>query len=180
MGITSSQVRQDFFTFGGFGLQGYGYDVELLCREIGNILGLGIMYQMVIIGAGNLGQALAKHTSFEKRGFRVIGIFDVSDRIIGEKISGVEIMHIDSLAEFTTQNHVDIAVVTVPYAYAREVVDKAVGLGIKGIWNFASAELKVPDDVVIENIHLSDSLIVLGYNLKKKGRETDPSAAKDK
>ncbi len=169
MGITSSQVRQDFFNFGGFGLQGYGYDVESLQQEIGNILGLGVPFKMILIGAGNLGQALAKHTSFEKKGFKIIGIFDVNSHLIGENLKGIEIMHMDSLNDFVKKNQVDIAVITVPNVYAREVADKVIGLGIKGIWNFAPVELEVPEDIEMENIHLSDSLMVLRYNMIEKG-----------
>lgn len=167
MGITPSQVRQDFFNFGGFGLQGYGYDVDFLLNEISKILGLDLQYNMIIVGAGNLGQALGKHTSFEKKGFKLIGIFDSKPHLIGGKIRDIEIMHYDQIAEFMGQHRVDIAVITVPRVYAREVAAKLVSLGIKGIWNFASIELEVPEDVVVENIHLSESLMVLGYKLKE-------------
>ncbi len=166
MGITSSQVRQDFFCFGGFGLQGYGYDVEFLHSEIKNILGLNNTYNLIIIGAGHLGQALANHTNFEKRGFRLVGLFDVSPSVIGEKVRDVEILPLDSLASFVENTQVDIAAITVPGAYAREISDILTGLGIKGLWNFAPVELKVPQDVSVENIQLSDSLMVLGYKLK--------------
>ena len=168
MGITPSQVRQDFFNFGGFGLQGYGYDVANLLQEIGRILGLDHIYNMVLIGAGNLGQALAKHSSFEKRGFQVTGIFDANPHLIGKQIKEIEIMHYDQLGDFVKQNPVDIAVITVPRIYARDVVQRAVDLGIKGIWNFASVELDVPEDVSIENIHLSESLMTLAYEMKRK------------
>lgn len=167
MGITSSQVRQDFNCFGGYGLQGYGYDVKLLYREIRNILGLDTMYNMIIIGSGHLGQALANHTYFEKRGFKLVGIFDISSEIIGKKIREIEIMHLDSLDDFVKSNHVDIAVITAPAVHAREIAKKVTNFGIKGLWNFAPVELKIPSDVVIENIQLSDSLMVLGYKLKE-------------
>jgi redox-sensing transcriptional repressor len=165
MGITSSQVRQDFNCFGGFGLQGYGYDVELLKDELCKILGLSTLFNLIIIGAGSLGQSLAKHSNFEKRGFKVIGIFDINPNIIDHKIKDIEIMHLDKLSEFTKNNQVDIAVITVPNVHAHEVVGLVTSLGIKGVWNFAPIELTVPADVVIENIHLSDSLMVLGYNI---------------
>jgi redox-sensing transcriptional repressor len=173
MGITPSQVRQDFFTFGGNGLQGYGYDVKFLHEEIRNILGLGVLQHMIIIGAGSLGHALAKHTSFEKRGFKIAGIFDVKSQLLGEKINDIEIMHLDSLPEFIEKNHIDIAAITVPEGFANEVAELATKLGIKALWNFAPVELKVPDDVVVEDIHLIDSLMILGYNAKesKAGRE---------
>lgn len=166
MGITSSQVRQDFFNFGSFGLQGYGYDVEQLRQEIGSILGLDTRHTMIIIGAGHLGQALARHSAFEKDGYSVIGVFDVNPHLIGEKIRDVEIMHVNKMPEFVGQNHVDIAVITVPRTYAKEVADLVIDLGIKGIWNFTSVKLSAPDDVAVENIHLSDSLMTLGYYMK--------------
>lgn len=168
MGITPSQVRQDFFNFGGFGLQGYGYDVASLLQEIGCILGLDHTYNMVLIGAGNLGQALVKHSSFERRGFQITGIFDANPHLIGKHIKEIEIMHYDQLSEFVKVHPVDIAIITVPRIYARDVVQNVVDLGIKGIWNFASVELEVPDDVAIENIHLSESLMILGYEMKRK------------
>ena len=168
MGITPSQVRQDFFNFGEFGLQGYGYEVDLLRARIADILGLNSRHDMVIVGAGNLGQALAKHLTFEKIGYRVRGIFDVNPHIIGGTIRDMEIMHFGELAGFVKQTPIDIAVITVPSNIAREVADEVIELGIKGIWNFASVKLTVPDDVSLENIHLIDSLMVLGYNMKEK------------
>jgi redox-sensing transcriptional repressor len=173
MGITSSQVRQDFFNFGSFGLQGYGYDVDQLRAEIGSILGLDLVRTLIIIGAGHLGQALARHSAFEKDGYSVVGVFDVNPHLIGEKIRDVEIMHVNKIADFVSKNSVDIAVITVPRTYAKEVADMVTGLGIKGIWNFTSVKLAVPDDVAVENIHLSDSLMTLGYYMKemKEGRK---------
>lgn len=167
MGITSSQVRQDFFNFGSFGLQGYGYDVDQLRQEIGSILGLDAQRTMIIIGAGHLGQALARHSAFEKDGYSVVGVFDINPHLIGEKIRDVEIMHVNRISEFVVQNPVDIAVITVPRTYAKEVADLVTDLGIKGIWNFTSVKLTVPDDVAVENIHLSDSLMTLGYYMKE-------------
>ncbi len=171
MGLTSSQVRQDFSNLGGVGLQGYGYDVDLLQKEIGIVLGLDTVTNMIIIGAGNLGHALANYSDFDKRGFKIIGIFDVNVFVLGNKINGIEIQHMDKLPELLSHETVDIAVITVPYVYAREVAETVIGLGVKGIWNFAPVELEFPDDVVIENIHLSDSLMVLGYNIKAKNKE---------
>ncbi len=166
MGITSSQVRQDFFNFGSFGLQGYGYDVDQLRQEIGNILGLDTRHTMIIIGAGHLGQALARHSAFEKDGYSVVGIFDINPHLIGQDIRDVEVMHVNRIAEFLGENEVDIAVITVPRTYAKEVADLVTELGIKGIWNFTSVKLTVPDDVAVESIHLSDSLMALGYYMK--------------
>jgi redox-sensing transcriptional repressor len=167
MGITSSQVRQDFFNFGSFGLQGYGYDVDQLRQEIGSILGLDTIRTMIIVGAGHLGQALARHSAFEKDGYSVVGVFDINPHLIGEKIRDVEILHVNKITDFVAQNKVDIAVITVPRTYAKDVADLVTGLGIKGIWNFTSVKLTVPDDVAVENIHLSDSLMTLGYYMKE-------------
>jgi redox-sensing transcriptional repressor len=135
------------------------------------------VHNMIVIGAGNLGQAIANHTSFEKRGFKMVGIFDNNPRHVGDVVRGIEIMHIDRLTEFLSQHTADIAIITVPREYAREVVDKAVRLGIKGIWNFASVELDVPEDVAVENIHLSESLMALTYKMKEK---TESKARKAK
>lgn len=168
MGITASQIRQDLNCFGGFGQQGYGYNVAHLYSEIGNILGLNNDYQTIIIGAGNMGQALANYTNFEKRGFKLVGIFDVDLKLVGTKIKGIEILHMDQLDEFIKNNKVDIAMLCVPYDHTPGVADRVARLGVKGLWNFSPMDLKVPHDVVIENVHLSDSLMVLGYRLKEK------------
>lgn len=181
MGITASQIRQDLNCFGGFGQQGYGYNVESLYNEIGNILGLNNKFQMVLIGAGHMGQALANYANFEKRGYKLIGIFDNDPRLVGKKIKDIEIMHMGSLDEFVKSNKVDIAIITVPSQYTREVADKAAGLGIKGLWNFSPMDLKIPYDVVIENVHLSDSLMVLGYKLNEKMNEKpEPKTKKER
>ena len=164
-GLTSSQVRQDFYCFGGFGLQGYGYDVEFLYNEIKKILGLDTSFKMIIIGAGNLGQALSKHIPLEKEGFKVVGIFDINPTLIGGKVGDIEIMHINDLEDFVKANPIDIAAITVPAVHARETAAAAISLGIKGLWNFAPAELKVPSHIALENIHLTDSLMILGYKI---------------
>jgi redox-sensing transcriptional repressor len=171
MGITSSQVRQDFSDFGSNGLQGYGYEVESLHREIHNLLGLHILQNMIIIGSGSFGQALAKHTDFEKKSFKIVGIFDINAQLIGKKIREIEIRHLDTLGQFVQNNHVDIAAITVPEAYANEIASLVISLGIKGIWNFAPIELKVPNGIIIENIHLIDSLMILGYKLIENDKE---------
>ncbi len=168
MGITASQIRQDLNCFGGFGQQGYGYNVELLYNEIANILGVNNKFQTIIIGAGNMGQALAHYGNFEKRGFKTIGLFDVDPKLIGKKINGLEIMDMANLEEFVKSNRVDIAMLTVPYEHTRETAERVARLGIKGLWNFSPMDLKLPYDIVIENVHLSDSLMVLGYKIKEK------------
>ena len=171
MSLTSSQIRQDFSCFGEFGQQGYGYNVKYLYDEIGKILGLDKTYNMIILGAGNLGQALANYVRFEKRGFRVIGMFDVNPQLIGKKIRGIEIRMLDELPEFLEQNDIQIATLTLPKAAAEEVAIKLVESGIKAIWNFAHTDLNLPDDVVVENVHLSESLMQLSYNITKYQRE---------
>lgn len=168
MGITASQIRQDLNCFGGFGQQGYGYNVESLYNEIGNILGVNNMFKTIIIGAGHMGQALSNYENFERRGFKITGIFDVDPGLIGNKIKDIEIFHLDNLDEFIKENPVDIAILTVPYEQTPVVADRVARLGIKGLWNFSPMDLKLPYDVVIENVHLSDSLMVLGYNMNEK------------
>lgn len=168
MGITASQIRQDLNCFGGFGQQGYGYNVELLYNEIGRILGVNNQYNTIIIGAGNMGQALANYSNFEKRGFKLVGIFDINSKLVGKKIKNIEIMHFDVMEDFIINNKVDIAVISVPYEATPEVAEKVARLGVKGLWNFSPMDLKLPYDVIIENVHLSDSLMVLGYKLNEK------------
>ena len=175
MQVTASQIRQDLNNFGGFGQQGYGYNVKFLYHEIGKILGLDKTYNMIILGAGNLGQALANYVRFEKRGFRVIGMFDVNPQLIGKKIRGIEIRMLDELPEFLEQNDIQIATLTLPKAAAEEVAIKLVESGIKAIWNFAHTDLNLPDDVVVENVHLSESLMQLSYNITKYQREKNTS-----
>jgi redox-sensing transcriptional repressor len=179
MGITASQIRQDLNCFGGFGQQGYGYNVEILYNEIGKILGLGNNYKTVIIGAGNMGQALANYTNFEKRGYKLVGIFDVRPEIIGKKIRDIEVMHIDEFDDFVKKNKVHIAMITVPYEKTPEVATRAARAGIKGLWNFSPMDLKIPYDVIIENVHLSDGLMVLGYRLNEKLREQKENKEKN-
>lgn len=171
MQVTASQIRQDLNNFGGFGQQGYGYNVKFLYHEIGKILGLDKTYNMIILGAGNLGQALANYVRFEKRGFRVIGMFDVNPQLIGKKVRGIEIRMLDELPEFLKQNDIQIATLTLPKAAAEEVAIKLVESGIRAIWNFAHTDLNLPDDVVVENVHLSESLMQLSYNITKYQRE---------
>lgn len=165
MHVTASQIRQDLNNFGGFGQQGYGYNVKYLYQEIGKILGLDKIYSMVIIGAGNLGQALANYVKFEKRGFWIKGIFDVNPRLKGMTVRGIEIRMTDELPQFIRDNQIQIAALTLPKAGAEEIVPVLIENGIKAIWNFAHTDLNVPGGVVVENVHLSESLMQLSYNL---------------
>lgn len=171
MNVTASQIRQDLNNFGGFGQQGYGYNVPYLYAEIGKILGLDRTHHIIIIGAGNLGQALANYVKFEKRGFKVVGIFDINPVLKGISIRGNEIRMMDELPEFLRENDVQIATLTLPKAYAEETANLLVENGIKAIWNFAHLDLAVPEDVIVENVHLSESLMRLSYNLNRYNTE---------
>ena len=167
MKVTASQIRQDLNNFGGFGQQGYGYNVKYLHSEIAKILGIDHNHNMIIIGAGNLGQAIANYSAFEKRGFIIKGIFDVNPRLEGLTVRGVEIRMIDELPEFIKENDIEIAALTIPKAKAKEVAAIVVDAGVKAIWNFAHTDLVVPKDVIVENVHLSESLMRLSYNLSR-------------
>jgi len=169
MHITASQIRQDLNCFGGFGQQGYGYNVEYLYNEISKILGTDRRFNCIIVGAGNMGNALANYENFRRRGFDIIAIFDVDEKKIGTKINGIEVYSTDKLPEFTANNKVDIAILTVPNKRVIEVAKQITSLGIKAIWNFSPTDLRLGDDVIVENVHLSDSLMVLGYRLREKG-----------
>ena len=154
MKVTASQIRQDQNNFGGFGQQGYGYNVKYLYTEIGKILGLEENHNFIIIGAGNLGQALANYTSFENRGFILKGIFDVNPRLEGVTIRGVQIRMMDELSSFIRDNDVEIGVLTIPKEKAIEVANLLVDNGVRAIWNFAHTDLNLPDNVIVENVHL--------------------------
>ena len=171
MHVTASQIRQDLNNFGGFGQQGYGYNVEYLYTEIGKILGLDTIHPMIILGAGNLGQALANYGDFEKRGFRLVGIFDINPVLEGISVRGIEIRMINSLPEFIRENQVEIAILTLPKNKAKEMAKVLIENGIKAIWNFAHTDLDAPEDVIVENVHLSESLMALSYNLSQYRNE---------
>ena len=165
MRVTASQIRQDLNNFGGFGQQGYGYNVKYLYTEIAKILGIDRQHNVIIIGAGNLGQAIANYSSFEKRGFVIKGMFDINPRLIGLVVRGIEVRGVDDLETFTVENEVQIAALTIPKTKAPEIADRVIRAGVKGIWNFAHVDLNVPDDVVVENVHLSESLMRLCYRV---------------
>mgnify|MGYP002546097460 FL=1 len=166
IGFTASQIRQDLNNFGGFGQQGYGYNVEALHNEIGNILGLNKIYNAVLIGAGNLGQAIANYAGFRKSGFEIKALFDANPRMIGLKIRDFEVLDSENLESFVEENNIDIAILCIPKNGAQDVVDRLVNVGVKGIWNFAPVDLVVPNDVKVENVHLSESLLTLVYLMK--------------
>lgn len=165
MKVTASQIRQDFNNFGGFGQQGYGYNVSYLKSEIGKILGLDRNYHVIILGAGNLGHALANYAGFEKRGFVVSGIFDVDPDKVGKQIGNVSVMDMKDLRSFVEVHTVDIAALTLPKAIAPAVAKELVELGVSAFWNFAATDLNLPDGVAIENVHLAESLMRLSYNI---------------
>lgn len=167
MNITASQIRQDLNNFGGFGQQGYGYNVEYLYNEIKKILGLDRMYNMIVIGGGNLGQALANYTNFEKRGFVIQGIFDINPKLLGMTIRGVKVYDIDELETYLRGNEVDVAILTLPRSQANAMAQNLAEWGVKGIWNFSHVDLQVPDDVMVENVHLTDNLMTLLYKINE-------------
>ena len=165
MKVTASQIRQDLNNFGGFGQQGYGYNVKYLYTEIAKILGIDRQHNLIIIGSGNLGQAIANYANLERRGFIVKGMFDVNPRLIGLVVRGIEIRGVEELEKFIVEHEVQIAALTIPKTKAPEIADRLVKAGIKAIWNFAHVDLAVPDDVVVENVHLSESLMRLSYRV---------------
>ncbi|PWL56163.1 MAG: redox-sensing transcriptional repressor Rex [Lachnospiraceae bacterium] len=173
MKVTASQIRQDFNNFGGFGQQGYGYKVEYLYEEIGKILGLHKTHNLIIIGAGNLGQALANYMNFERRGFLFRGIFDNNPVLFGKKIRDLEVQPMEELETFVKENEIDIAVLTIPKDSALEVAERLARQDIKGIWNFAHIDLNLSKEIQVENVHLSDSLMKLTYNINRYETEKE-------
>ena len=172
MKVTASQIRQDLNNFGGFGQQGYGYNVQYLYEEIGKIMGLDTEHRIIIIGAGNLGQALANYVKFERLGFRIVALFDVNPELKGRNVRGIPILMLNELEEYCKTHDVDIAALTMPKSKADTIAQKLVDLGIKAIWNFAHVDLEIPDkDVVVESVHLSDSLMQLSYNIVKNSKK---------
>ncbi len=168
MGVTASQIRQDLNNFGGFGQQGYGYNVEYLYTEIGKILGVDTPNPMIIVGAGNLGQAIANYGDFGRRGFDIKALFDIDPKLTGKKVNGLQILHASELESFIKANDISIAAITLPKEAAPEVAANLVKWGIKAIWNFAPTDLSLPESVVQENVHLTESLMRLSFKLKAK------------
>jgi len=173
MKVTASQIRQDFNNFGGFGQQGYGYKVNYLYDEIAKILGLNKTHHLIIVGAGNLGQALANYMNFERRGFHFKGIFDQDENLYCKKIRDMYVQPMSELEDFVKENDIDIAVLTIPKSAAVKVADQLVKCGVRAFWNFAHTDLNVADDVVVENVHLSDSLMRLSYIITRNESEND-------
>ena len=168
MGLTASQIRQDLNCFGGFGQQGYGYNIEQLYNEIGSILGIDKKSKAIMIGAGNLGHAIATHLRFENRGFDLVGIFDNNPQVVGSNVGGRIVMDSKDLDEFCEKEKPVVAILCIPAEYAAENADKLVSLGIKGFWNFTQCDLMSRyDNVAVENVHLGDSLMTLCYQINK-------------
>ena len=167
IGFTASQIRQDLNNFGDFGQQGYGYNVKELHNQIGAILGVGKEYNAVLIGAGNIGQAIANYSRFTDIGLGITAIFDANPKLVGMRIRDVEIKYIDELKEYLDENHIDMGILCVPRINAQKVCDVLVNGGVRGIWNFAPIDLHVPETVKVENVHLSESLLTLVYQMNK-------------
>ena len=173
LGMNASQIRRDLNCFGGFGQQGYGYSIGKLRDEIAAILGLEQAYGAVIIGAGNIGQALVRYSGFACEKFRIIGVFDVQPEAIGKTVAGCAIRHVQTLAEFARQNRIDLGIICTPKEAAQEPASMLCRLGVRGIWNFAPTDVEVSRGVRLENVHLSDSLYVLLYHMKQQGDLTE-------
>lgn len=171
MGITASQIRQDLSCFGEFGLQGYGYNVENLRREIGEILGVNRGHRAILLGAGNLGRALMENFHFDRSGFSLAAAFDVDPAIVNTALAGVPVLDVAELEAYLRKERVDVAVLTVPSSLAQSITDRLVRAGIRGIWNFTNMELTAPATTAVENVHFADSLLTLGYMISDSDKE---------
>lgn len=167
-GFTASQIRQDLNCFGGFGQQGYGYNVDELHREIGRILGLDRIYRTIIIGAGNVGRAIANYTFFEESGFKLYGVFDNNPKKVGEKVKNLGVLPIEEVEAFIKDNEIEIGILCTPKDGTQKIAEVLVSCGIRGIWNFAPVDLKLDSNVIVENVHLSESLFTISYLLKEQ------------
>ena len=168
MNLTASQIRQDINCFGGFGQQGYGYHVSNLTERIAQILGLHKQYHVIIVGAGNIGRAVANYAGFAREGFVIQAMFDVSAALVGVDVHGVLVQPMDKLDDWLSTHQVDIAVLSVPKACAQDTADRLVRGGVRAIWNFAPVDLALPEGVAVNNVHLSDSLHILSYRMNEK------------
>jgi redox-sensing transcriptional repressor len=173
IGFTASQIRQDFNCFGDFGQQGYGYNVRELHDDISKILGLNKSYKTIIVGAGNLGQAMANYSSFERHGFKLMAIFDKNPKMIGLKIRDIEIRDVEELEDYLNNETINIAILCIPKEQAQKIADIIIKCNVKAIWNFAPTDLLVPDDVDVENVHLSESLLTLSYKMNEQDLFSD-------
>ena len=169
MNVTASQIRQDLNCFGGFGQQGYGYNVNYLFAKISEILGVGAGFHAVIIGAGDLGRGLVHQSMFEKRGVDILAMFDTGEGMVGQNVAGIDVLSIDDLEDFCHEHQVDIAVITCPKEQVRPVAARLVDCKVKGLWNYMGVELGYsPREIVVENVHLGDSLMILNYKIASR------------
>lgn len=168
MGLTPSQIRQDFSHFGEFGQQGYGYRVGDLLHAIRHILALDREYHMAIVGAGNIGQAVAKYRNFREHGFLVDVLFDTDPELVGKKIEGIKVRDWDKAGTYLMNHPVDVGVICVPQEAAEAVAMRLIEEGVRNIWNFAPRDLSVPEGVLVENVHLSESLYALIFRSKHR------------
>ncbi len=171
MHVTASQIRQDLNNFGGFGQQGYGYNVKYLLKEIGKILGLEDHHTIAVVGAGNLGQALANYHGFNQNEFEITALFDINPRLQGVSINGKPILMMDEFPAFVKEHPVEIAILSVPRDQAVAVAKILTDNGVKAIWNFTYTDLHVPENVVTESVHLTDSLLQVTYRLHENALE---------
>ncbi len=167
MNLNASQIRRDLNCFGGFGQQGYGYQVSRLKQEIMKILGIGSSYKAIIVGAGNIGQALLKYRNFDEEGYHIVAVFDAEPALIGRDVGGLTIRPMNELAEFLRGNVVDIGIIAVPKTYAQQLADDLVSMGVRGLWNFAPVDVEARKGISVENVHLSDSLYILSYHMRE-------------
>lgn len=174
IGLTASQIRQDLFCFGEFGQQGYGYKVDTLKEEIGDILGINRGHTIIVLGTGNLGRAIIENFQFSSNGFRILAAFDINPDVVGTKVGGVDVLHIDELERFIQANRVDVGLLTIPISEAQEMGERLVACGVKGIWNFTNSEMSFPQsDTVVESVHFSDSLLALNYMITQQELRTE-------
>ncbi len=172
MNLNASQIRRDLNCFGGFGQQGYGYQVSRLKQEIMKILGIGSSYKAIIVGAGNIGQALLKYRNFDEEGYHIVAVFDAEPALIGRDVGGLTIRPMNELAEFMRGNVVDIGIIAVPKTYAQQLADDLVSMGVRGLWNFAPVDVEARKGISVENVHLSDSLYILSYHMRENNENS--------
>lgn len=170
MKLTASQIRQDLNNFGGFGQQGYGYNVTDLYNEIGHILGVDRKLKVILIGVGNIGKAIATQVNFSKRGCELIGLFDIADELVGQEVAGIKVRKMTELSDFCKTNEPEIAILCIPKSQAYGVAKMLISSGVTSFWNFSHFDLNVYfDDIIVENVHLGDSLMTLKYRTNNKG-----------
>ena len=171
MNVTASQIRQDLNCFGGFGQQGYGYNVDYLYQNISEILGVTASYKAIIVGAGNLGRAISSSPVMDKRGVTLRAMFDTSPALIGKKVGEFTVLDMAELEAYCAKEKIDIAVLTVPREAAKETAERLMRAKIRGIWNFTNVELELDSDIVAESVHMGDSLMTLTYKIANNSQK---------